>query len=507
MIKSLIVLIVGFILPLLMYSYTYDLIVIGGGAAGMAAAQEAAKINKHVAIIEKYRLGGSKIWTGDVPFKTLIQIAAVAHKINTLSSLGIRHEQDFKLDYSRVMLYITSVIKIISSWNSPTEYKKKNIDVYFGDSIFIDPHTINVNGETLRADSFIIATGSKPHIPYVEGLSSVNYLIPENFFEQEVLPKSIIILGGGPLGSELAPALQRLGVEVTLLMKHGTLLPTFDFEMVELKMHLMREEGVNLQCNMKAHKVYEKDGVITVECYDHHNQKHLFTAEKLFLALGRDPNLGGLNLENIGVEANDKGVIVDSYMRTTVPHIFACGDVTAASKTLLSRVAYYQAKLSVNNLFASYWFKQKAAYKEVTKLIYTSHPLATKGLSEQDARKAYGKSIKIYRYDYNYAEKPLIDNAIVGRVKLIFDNYGLLIGIHILGEHAGELVDMLKLGQRLDDQLESRLSDLSISPSYCDIFGKILLKYEKEFPRPQLWFNFLFSLLNTTKKYGSLLYE
>ncbi|MGE0010353.1 MAG: NAD(P)/FAD-dependent oxidoreductase [Candidatus Babeliales bacterium] len=465
-------------------TYDYDLVVIGAGASGLVAAIAAAEKVKRVAIIEKEdRIGGSHTWTGDIPSKTLINLANMSHELVTANKFGLCDTRNVHVNSSHVLPYIRSVCQKVYDIHSPDFFICSEIKVIHGVAQFVDSHTIRIDGtDQITADKFIIATGSTPKIPPVAGIKSIKYLTADTFFSRDTLPLSMIIVGAGPLGTEIAAALNRLGVKVTLIMKYGVILPTFDFELVELLMAILHDEGVTIRCNVEAHEVEEQDdGTIVLHCVNKNGMRETYAADSLFLATNRRARVQELNLQAAGVEITNRGITVNKYMQTTADNIFACGDVVG--QYILSRVAYYQARIAVQNATRQWWQSyKKTSYTDVAKVAFTQPMIASTGLTEQEARKQYGSTIVIHRISYNYLSKALIDNKPTGMAKFVYDSNGILLGAHILGEQAGNLIDLLKVGKRLDIQLNAYSSHVYTSPSYLDLLWLALEKYRAEFP-------------------------
>lgn len=482
---ALLILISVFGAPTITLAYDYDLVVIGAGASGLVAALTAREKVERVAIIEKEdKIGGSHTWTGDIPSKTLINLANMSHDIINANKFGLCDTRNVHVNSSHVLPYIRDVCQKVYAIHSPDFFICSEIKVIHGVAQFVDQHTVLINKEQLiTSDKFIIATGSTPKIPPLKGIANVNYLTADTFFDGDDLPHSMIIVGAGPLGTELAAALNRLGVKVTLIMKYGIILPTFDFELVELLMAILSDEGVTIRCNVEAKEVEEsEDGMITLHCINKNGTRETFIADSLFFATNRRARLAELNVEAAGVTTTTKGVSVNKYMQTSAENIYACGDVVG--QYILSRVAYYQARVAVHNATRGWWQEHKiTSYRDVAKVAFTQPMIASIGLTEQEARKQYGNALIIHRISYSYLSKALIDNKSTGIAKFMYDTDGILIGAHILGEQAGNLIDLLHIGKRLDTQLKAYSTQVYTSPSYIDLLWLALEKYHASFAR------------------------
>lgn len=452
-------------------AYDYDLIIIGSGAAGMTASYVAQGYKKRILIIEKNKLGGGFIWSADIPSKALISIANRFYDFKSIQALSCTQEQKILSDRKAVLQYINALSeRIYEEACSPVFFKDSKIDRLFGLAHFIDNHSISVNDVIVTGEKIIIATGSSAIIPPIKNLESISFLTPDNLFEQDELPESIIIIGAGPLGVEMAFALNRLGVKVTLIMRYGLVLPTFDFELVDYVMDLMQEEGIHLECGMEAIAVKEENNETILTCLDYAGRSYTFSAQKVFIALNRRPNISDLGLENTDIiYSESNGIHVDATMQTSVPTIYACGDVVG-NLGVFGRIAYYQAKIAVKNLFCSpFQSYTYAHYVDIPKVIYTTFPLASVGMTEQEARKVYGTSIRIYTLDYTKLIRAHIEDKTIGLAKFITDQEGILIGAHIFGESAGLIIDNIKLNKRLDMQFENHFCEIHSTPSYYDL--------------------------------------
>lgn len=463
--------------------YDYDLVVIGAGASGLVAALAAAEHKGRVAIIEREdKIGGSHTWTGDIPSKTLISLANMSQEIIVANKCGLCDTRNVNVNSLYVLPYIRSVCQKVYDIHSPDFFICSEIKVIHGSAQFIDSHTISINAtEHITSEKFIIATGSTPKIPPIKGIDTIDYLTPDTFFNGESLPDSLIIIGAGPLGTELAAALNRLGVKVTLIMKYGVILPTFDYELVEQLMALLSGEGLTIRCNVEAIEVASlSDGALMLTCCNKNGSYETYYADALFLATNRRARTNDLNLEAAGVQISARGIIVNEEMQTTAPNIFACGDVVG--QYILSRVAYYQARVAVHNATRAWWQRsKKTSYTDVAKVAFTQPMIASTGLTEQEARKKHGNALVIHRISYNYLSKALIDNKTTGLAKFIYNKSGVLLGAHILGEQAGLLIDQLCVGKRLDTHLGTFASQVYTSPSYLDLLWLALEKYHTDF--------------------------
>jgi pyruvate/2-oxoglutarate dehydrogenase complex dihydrolipoamide dehydrogenase (E3) component len=449
----------------MMPKYDYDMIVIGAGAAGFVSSKFAAGLGKKVAMIEKNKLGGECTNAGCIPSKAILKAAAVAHQARHLRNYGLETAEDLTISTKNVMQYVRSAVKKVYDSHPASAFEKLGITVLFGDPKFLDDHRIVLNGKTLSADKFMISTGSSAFVPPIEGLASVPYLTNENVFDIETLPESMIVLGGGPIGIELASAFNRLGVRTTVVEMLDTILFREDVELARKLAGRLIAEGLKIMTGTKALKAAQSGGetVLTVE--NKQKQKEDLRAAALLVAVGRKPNVEGLDLEKAGVEYGRTGVETDLWLRTTAPNIFACGDVVGPYQ--FSHMAEYQAVIAVRNAFLP--FKKKVNYDTVAWCTFTDPELAHVGLTEEEARKRYGDEIAIYRYDYGNTDRGRTDSTEFGMAKFICGPGGKLLGAHILGERAGDVIHEAQMVKFLGLPFSAIAPMIHIYPTYTDV--------------------------------------
>ena len=306
--------------------YDYDIIIIGGGSAGISAAKTAHGLGKKVLLIEKNKLGGECTWTGCVPSKTLIQSAHVAYVIKNSTQWGIEGKLSSQ-DSAPVMKRIHHVIEDIYATHTPELLHEVGISTLFGTPIFVDPHTVLVNDTPIRAKKYIIATGSSPFIPPIKGLETTQYYTNETFFDQKQLPKKLAIIGGGPIGVELASACNRLGTQITILEMNPRILAHEDVQMVTIVRDQLIKEGVEILTECQATAVAQQNNEIQITYTDVQNNIHQLHADALLIATGRRANINGLGLETIGISIEKHSIKTNRSMQTNLKHIYACGNV------------------------------------------------------------------------------------------------------------------------------------------------------------------------------------
>jgi len=447
-----------------MPQYDYDLIAIGAGAGGFVSSKFAAGLGKKVAMIEKGLLGGECTNRGCVPSKALIKAAAAAHQARHLRNYGL-DAGDLNISTRNVMQYVRGAVKKVYDSHPAAAFEKFGIDVLFGEPQFIDNHRISLGDKVLSAKKFMIATGSSAFIPPIEGLASVPYLSNENLFDLETLPPSMIVLGAGPIGMEMASALNHLGVAVTVVEMSERIMIREDEELAKLLAEKLAADGITILTGTTAVRAARKDGGITLTVEDAQKHRRELQAASILVAVGRKPNIEGMDLGKAGVAYTPKGITTDEYLRTTAKNTFACGDVVGPYQ--FSHMTEYQAVTAVRNAFLP--FRKKVNYDTVAWCTFTDPEFAHAGLTEHEARERHGDAISVYRYEYKNTDRGRTDLAEFGRAKFICDRRGRLLGAHILGERAGELIHEAQLLRHLNLSFTKIAPMIHIYPTFTDV--------------------------------------
>jgi pyruvate/2-oxoglutarate dehydrogenase complex dihydrolipoamide dehydrogenase (E3) component len=419
-----------------MSKYDYDIAVVGGGSAGLTVASGSARAGAKTLLIEKEgRLGGDCLYYGCVPSKTLIHTARVAHRIRNSEKYGLPEITLPSVDYKKVTERIQSVIKIIQKHDSVERFCGLGVRVEFGDIEFIDEHSIRLNGKSYTAAKWVIATGSSPAIPPIEGLEKTDYLTNKDVFSMEELPSSIIILGGGPIGIELAQAFCRLGSRVSVVERLNTILSFDDEDMTGILLDTLRREGIEVYLGstvMSTRNAGKEKEVIFKSASGVKKLK----AHALLVATGRKANMSGMGLENIGVKIGKKGLTLDSRLRTTQKHIYGAGDVTGTYQ--FTHAAGYEGGVVVSN--AIFHVPRKIDYTFLPWVTFTDPELANIGMNEKSAKKAgiaYTKRVE----EFGHNDRSLAEGEMTGRIKMLLNEKEKPIGIQIVGPKAGELLN------------------------------------------------------------------
>ncbi len=445
-------------------AFDYDIIVIGGGGAGIMAAKIVRGVGKRVAIIERKKLGGECTWTGCIPSKTLIRSAQVAHLAKTADTFGLNPHD--VLNPTGVMEHVRATVQKVYQSHTPEKLAEAGIEVIFGDPKFKDAQTIILDEEReLRAPKFIITTGSRPFVPPLPGLEDTPYLTNETLFDLEKPPASLLILGGGPIGIEMAGAFNRLGTKVTVIEMNDRILRHDDAELAKMLGRKLREDGIALKTNTKAEAVAYENGMFTLSCVDSEANSVEYQADALLVAVGRRPNIKNLGLTNAGVQTTKKGIVTDVNMRTTAKNIWAAGDVVGPY--LFSHMGGYQAIIAGRNAVLP--IKSHANYDHVVWVTFSTPELATAGLTEEQAREKHGDAIYIYRVPYDTLDRAHTESATFGMAKFICDSKGYLIGAHILGADAGDVIHELQVAMAKGMLFVDLYSVIHAYPTYSEL--------------------------------------
>lgn len=419
-----------------MTKFDFDIGIIGGGAAGLTVTAGAAQLGAKALLIEKETsLGGDCLHYGCVPSKTLIRTASVYHLMKNGAKFGLPSPEMPPVDFAKISERIRFVINVIQKHDSPERFCRLGARVEFGNAAFRDEHSVSVSGKIFSARHWVIATGSSPSVPPIEGLQKVSYLTNREIFTLEKLPKKMIVLGAGPIAIEMAQAFCRLGTEVHVVQRSNQILSREDKDMSDIVMENLRREGVRFHLNARTVKISESAGEkqLTYEGPDGGEQN--IRADQLLVALGRDPNVGGMALENIGVDFDRKGVKVDNRLRTSQKHIYAAGDVNGAY--LFTHAAGYEGGVVIGN--AIFRLPRKADYTLLPWCTFTEPELASIGMNETRARAA-GYNYSIWQEEFADNDRNLAEGGDSGRIKLLLDEKERPLGVQILGLHAGDLL-------------------------------------------------------------------
>lgn len=419
-----------------MAEYDYDIGIIGGGAAGLTVASGAAQLGAKTVLIEKEpALGGDCLHFGCVPSKTLIKTAHVYQLMKSGPRFGLPAMVPPPVDFQEVAARIRSVISTIQRHDSVRRFCQLGAKVVFGAPCFSDEHSVILGGKTISARSWVVATGSSAAIPPLPGLEQTPYLTNRDIFSLAKLPASMIILGAGPIAIEMAQAFCRLGTAVTVVQRSGQILGKEDKDMADVVQRVLAEEGVTFQLNATVVGTRDLGREREVVIRDGAGNTVILTAEAIFVALGRAPNVAGLGLEKIDIPFAANGITVNSRLRTRHSHIYAAGDVIGGYQ--FTHVAGYEGGVVLSN--AIFHLPKRVNYTHVPWCTYCQPELASMGLNEKRA-KAAGVEYAVWSEEFTDSDRGLAEGETSGRIKLLVDHKERPLGVQILGPHAGELL-------------------------------------------------------------------
>jgi len=419
-----------------MANYDYDMGIIGGGAGGLTVASGAAQLGAKTLLIEKEKeLGGDCLHYGCVPSKTLIKTAHVYHQMKIAPTYGLPEVAPPPVDFREVSRRIRSVVAAIQEHDSEERFCALGVKVEFGQAQFADSHSLSINGRTYTAKNWVIATGSSAAIPPIDGLSRTPFITNREIFYLERLPASMIVLGGGPIGIEMAQAFNRLGSHITVIQRGDQILAREDKDMADTVMETMRREGVDFRLSTAVVGTKDLGAEREVTIRDANGGISTIRGETLLVALGRKPNTDGLGLEAIGVELGRQGVKVDNRLRTTHKHIYAVGDVNGGFQ--FTHAAGYEGGIAVSN--AIFHLPRKTDYTFLPWCTYTDPELASIGMNEKTAADK-GIDYSIWTEAFSSNDRSLAEGESTGKIKLILNEKEKPIGVQILGPGAGNLI-------------------------------------------------------------------
>lgn len=417
-------------------NYDYDLLIIGGGSAGIVAGNVAGAIGARVALIERHRIGGECLWTGCVPSKALLHAADVAHTLKHAASHGFadvplpREKCAGAFDYVRAKIAETRA-------NDATEKMLADygVQIFRGNPQFRDAHTVTTPNGDIKAAHILLAMGSRPAVPDIPGLADAGYLTNTTLYDLTSVPESVGVIGGGYIACEMGQSLTRLGANVHIFERGDRVLKRDDAEVVGVLTDTLEADGVVIHTNAKIERV-ERDAENRRVIVLADGSRHAFHA--LLVTTGRKPNTDSLDLHDVGVDLGATGaVLVDDYGQTTANHIYACGDVTGTN--LFSHMAEAEAKVVVRNILLP--GAAKVPRTLVPYAIFTSPEIAHVGLTESAAREKYGDSITVLRHHFVQDDRAIAENQTAGLVKVVtVGTFGKIIGASICGLRAGELI-------------------------------------------------------------------
>ncbi len=411
-----------------------DLLVIGAGSAGLSVAAGAAQMGADVVLLEGHKMGGDCLNYGCVPSKALIASAKAAYGQGHTGDFGVT-DHESQVDYAVAMGHVRDVIASIEPMDSQERFEGFGVRVIREFGRFISPTQLQAGDHVITARRVVIATGSSPLVPPIPGLDQVPYMTNETLFDLRERPEHLLIIGGGPIGMEMAQAHVRLGCQVTVI-EGARALGKDDPELAKVVLDSLRDEGVEIAEGAMVSKVRGTAGAIEVETKD----GSVFKGSHLLMAVGRKANTERLNLEAAGIATHRAGIQVDDSLRTSNKRVYAIGDVAGGMQ--FTHVAGYQAGVIIRS--ALFGLPSKASTDHIPWATYTDPELAQVGLTETQARDVHGVKLEVVRFDYHHNDRALAERKTKGFIKVMVVK-GRPVGASIVGHQAGELISTWSL--------------------------------------------------------------
>jgi len=449
-----------------MAKYDYDALVLGGGAAGLTASGIAANFGAKTMMVEKHRLGGDCTWTGCVPSKTLLKAASIVHDMKKAATHGLT-STNIEVDLAKVMAHVDSVRReIYEDADAPEIFEEMGIDVVHGEASFINPNTVKIvkdDGSEAEVSSryIYICTGATAFVPPIKGIETADYLTNESLFEINHLPEKLIIVGAGPIGSEMSQSFARLGSEVHVADMAPGILMNDDPELTSILKSKLEEEGVKYHLNCGVEKIEKSDDEIHVHLTQD-NKSKVLKGTDLLMATGRRANVDSLNLDAAGVKYSQRGVEVDDKCRTNVSHIYAVGDVTGRYQ--FTHMSEHMAKVATMNSLIK--IPSKIDKNHVPWVTFTDPELGHVGATAKELDEQ-GVQYQVYRFPFSKIDRAVTDGKSTGWIKIYAKKWnGKILGASVLGAHAGEMISEYAVAMRNGVTLRNIADTIHPYPSY-----------------------------------------
>ena len=464
----------------------YDLVVIGAGTAGLVVAAGAAGLGLgiKVALIEKNLMGGDCLNVGCVPSKCVIRSSRVVADMRSSAPFGIQPPETIAIDFAAVMERMRRIRAGISHHDSADRFRQLGIDVFLGEGQFVDSQTIAVNGQKLRFKKAVIATGARATRPEIPGLAEAGYLTNETVFSLTECPKRLAVLGGGPIGCELAQAFHRLGSEVTVLHKHKHLLDREDEDAAAIVEEQFRRENLNLilDCTLERVDVTPAGKVMH---YRQGGMLQTLVVDEILVGAGRSPNVEGLNLAAVGVQYDRRGVVVNDYLQTTHPRIYAAGDICMNWK--FTHAADAAARIVIKNtLFAPFGLgRSKLSTLVMPWVTFTDPEIAHVGLYAAEAQ-AQGLKTNTIKIPFTSVDRALADGETEGFVKILHaQGSDRILGATIVARHAGDMISEITLAIVTKQGLSALSGVIHPYPTQAEAIKKAADAYRRTLLTPR----------------------
>ena len=442
-----------------------NLVVIGAGSGGLVAALIAATVKAKVTLVERHRMGGDCLNTGCVPSKSLLRSAKMLSYMARAQEFGFQRA-GAEFDFADVMERVQSVIAQIEPNDSVERYTGLGVDCVAGDATVVSPWRVRVGDDEITTRGIVVATGGAPFVPPIAGLAEADYVTSDTVWELRALPRRFVVLGGGPIGCELAQAFARFGAEVTQVERNPHLLMREDDDVAALVRAQFEAEGVRVLTNHQAVRVESADGERRLVCAGEAGEVAV-PFDRILVAVGRTPNTDGLGLREVGVALRENGAVeVDDYLRTSVPTIYACGDVTGPYQ--FTHTASHQAWYAAVNPMFGMFRRFKVDYSVIPWTTFTDPEVARVGLNEQEAAQR-DVAVEVTRFDLAHLDRALADGEGRGFVKVLTPpGKDRILGATIVGHHAGDLAAEFVLAMKWKLGLKKVMGTIHIYPTLAE---------------------------------------
>ena len=461
-----------------------DLAIIGAGSAGLVTSAGAAMLGRKVVLFEPGPMGGDCLNYGCVPSKAILTAAHKAHEVRQAHRWGVNAGEP-TIDFAKVRDTIRQAITTIEPNDSQVRFEGLGVKVIRERAWFADERTLQSDSYTVTAKRIVIATGARARIPGISGIEQTPYLTNETIWDLETLPEHLIIMGAGPIGMELGQAFARLGSKVTIL-EAGAALARLEPDHADLAVQSLKADGVRLVVGARAQAVAPTGDGVSVKT----SLGEEITGSHLLIAIGRAPNVEGLELERAGIETDAGGVVCDDKLRTANKRVYAAGDI--AGKGALTHLAGWHGSVIVRNLYFGVPTKQSS--NPIPQAVYTDPPLASVGLTEAEAREQHGDNIQIARWSFEENDRAIAEHDTRGGVKIVVGKGGKLLGVHVAGARADDLVQIAQAVMVKGGTIRDLTSPVSPYPTRGEIFKRAAGKYYEPTvfgPLAKAWSGFL----------------
>jgi len=432
----------------------FDVVVIGGGTAGLVTASGCARLGRKVALIEREKLGGDCLWTGCVPTKALVASAKLVHQMRRADAFGIEPHEP-RVTPKSIMESMRAARRAVEPHDDPEKFRKLGIDVIEGQARLVSRSEVEVAGRRLAAKDIVIATGSRTAVPPIDGLAAASFLDHVTFLAQDAFPRSLLILGGGAIGIEFAQIFRRFGCEVVVVEMGDQIINKEDAEVIEAVRRILTEEGIDIRTGWAAKGVRVEGGQKRVRIENATGETRELAADEIFVASGRRGNTENLGLEAAGVKLNHSYIVADKYLATSVPRIWACGDVHGGLQ--FTHVAEREAWALVRNML--FPGRKAVDYAHMPWAIYTDPEIAHIGATEGD---------RTYKLPMADVDRAIVDRTTRGFLKIICDAKGRIVGAHALCANASTLIAPIVLARRRGMKIGQLLQLVTPYPSLAD---------------------------------------